>query len=662
MDRFGKIGRRLGWVALAALLAGIVLRHGASTTAPQARAAPHTISPKKHPYDPDWPDVYRLLSIKCASCHRPSTERTDLTTYDSVVSAVSEYGEPVVVPGKPEESSLWEMVAWNADAEPGSELPDTPYMPEDHREWLTSRQQEIIRRWIERGALEYKLPQTCDVRPLLEIDFPSAKQCQACHPKQYDQWSRSMHHYAQHSPIMEAFTLTLVERTSGTIGTFCTRCHTPLGVALGENGSRRNIHRSRLSMEGVTCVVCHRVKRPYYKANVRHHIQPGTLLEGCLFGPFDDPADEKPTGGHPAAGAAHLRTSAFCGSCHDVTSPQGLRLEEAYSEWQNSPAAKAGITCQQCHMGPVPGIPIPEHERPLGRAAEVPGVDPKFIPLRRISNHTFAGPDYSLLPDTEFPHKLDWMYEKDYRRTESLTPHELKTLAGLRRSNRRHLRLADEARYTLLRNAAKICVTAPAEARPGEKTHVRVDVTSTTAGHNFPTGFTAERQAWVQITVRDPRGRIVFASGDLDSNGDLRDGHSHDVESGKLAHDKHLLNFQNKFTALTQEGTERSVILSVNRHLQPLNILRPATGIAASFGRPPVFRIAKGSLPPLETIGRYYPIHLPRQAGPYHVDVRLNYRHIPPALMDRIGIPHLKHLLEIVVIDRRTAVIHVRGE
>ena len=38
------------------------------------------------------------------------------------------------------------------------------------------------------------------------------------------QWSRSMHAYAQHSPIFEAFNLTLIERTGGTIGTFCTRC------------------------------------------------------------------------------------------------------------------------------------------------------------------------------------------------------------------------------------------------------------------------------------------------------------------------------------------------------------------------------------------------------------------------------------------------------
>ena len=50
---------------------------------------------------------------------------------------------------------------------------------------------------------------------------------------------------------------------------------------------------------------------------------------------------------------------------------------------------------------------------------------------------------------------------------------------------------------------------------------------------------------------------------------------------------------------------------------------------------------------------------LPHCAGPYRVDVRLNFRHLPPALLDHIGTPHLKHLLEIVVMDEYHGVIEV---
>lgn len=626
-----------------------------------ADAAPYTVRAVEHPFDPDWPDVYLVLAQKCAGCHRAGTDRVDLSSYEALMSA-EVYGEPLVVPGRPEESPLWEQVTWNHAQEAGSDQPEKPSMPPDEMDWLTGGQLATLSRWIENGALEYELPEQCSPRPLLEIDFPSAKECKACHPKQYQEWSRSMHAYAEHSPVFEAFNLTLIERTGGTIGTFCTRCHTPLGTALGENGSRRNVHRSRLSMEGVTCTVCHRINRPYYKANTRMTITPGKLVEGCMYGPFNDPVSPSIAGVHPATGRSFLKTSAFCGSCHDVTNPQGVRLEEAFSEWQNSPAARDHVTCQQCHMGPVQGVPIPEDGRPLGRAATVPGVDKDLIPLRHLTDHTFAGPDYSLLPDTEFPHKLDWMYETDYRDLANLTEHQQKTLRGLRLENRRQLRIADSKRYELLRNAAVIHLEAPQTAEAGSRIKVRVEVESKFAGHNFPTGFTAERQAWVELMLYDPNGRVVFQSGNLDPNGDLRDEHSHFVEAGDLHYDKWLLNFQSKFVALTNKGTERPVILSVNRHLAPLNVLRPATGISASFGRPPTFRVAKGSLLPLDTMGQHYPIRLPDCPGDYVVRARLNFRHLPPNLLDAIGTPHLKHLLEVVVIDEQVRPIRVVPE
>ncbi len=620
-------------------------------------AIPHLIS-QPHPYDCDWPEVYMTLATKCGGCHRPNTKRLDLSTYEALLAGKVD-GDPLVVPGNPADSALMLYVEWDEHAKPGSGMPRTPEMPPDKMEWLTSGQQDAIRRWIENGALEYALPENCNITPLTEMEFPSAKQCQSCHPKQYDEWSRSMHAYAQHSPVFEAFNLTLMERTSGTQGTFCTRCHTPVGTALGENGNRRNIHRSRISMEGVTCVSCHRRSTKHYKSSGRVPVEPGKLLDACMYGPFDDGVGGEEIGAHESKGLPYIKTSQFCGECHDVTNPQGVRLEEAFSEWQNSPAAKQGITCQQCHMGPVQGVPFKDCERPLGYAAVVPGVPQEKIPLRRLTDHTFAGPDYSLLPDTEFPEKLDWMYEVDYRNWDMLTDYQKETLTELRKKNRHSLRIADQKRYEVLSQAADLYVSAPQTAGCGEKVHIDVEVKSKLAGHSFPTGFTAERQVWVSVLVHDEQGRVVFSSGDLDDNGDLRDEHSHEVLAGKAPWDRYLLNFQNKFTALTSEGTDHSVVLSVNRFLTPINIVRPAEGVSASFGRPPSFRIAKGSLAPLSKQGQTYPVRLPNQPGKYTVTSRLNFRHLPPTLLDRIGTPHLKHQLEVVVLQEWCGTIEV---
>ncbi|MCA8996022.1 MAG: hypothetical protein KDA80_03535 [Planctomycetaceae bacterium] len=641
------------------LLAAISVLCGPPGDSHQAQATPPIVRSSGHPFDKDWLEVFWTIRAKCNGCHRPNTERHDFSSYDALMSPGPEGSDPLIVPGDPENSPLYEYVVWNHAADPRCTDPDEPMMPPDNKlDWLSAGQLQTLHRWIANGALEYALPQTCNIRPLLETDFVSAKECGQCHPKHFDDWSRSMHAYAQHSPAFEAFTLTMIERTDGTVGTFCTRCHTPIGVALGETGSTRNIHRSRISMEGVTCVVCHRLSQPYYKASGRLPVVPGQVRDGCLFGPFQDPVN--PDGStHNSHARAGLMSADFCGSCHDVTNPQGVRLEEAFSEWQNSPAADQGIACQHCHMGPNPGVPVPRDKRPWGKIAVVPGVDPSCLPDRPISDHSFVGPDYSLLPDTEFPHKLDWMYETDYRNQQCLTPYQRESLTVLRIRNRQQLARATQLRHQLLRNAAKIAVTHDELARAGDKVKVRVDVKSTTLGHNLPTGFTAERQVWVEVKVTDPRGRVVFHSGDLDHNHDLRDEHSHDVELGELAYDRHLLNFQSKFTALTAQGTERTVIIPVNRHLSPITFFRPANTAAQSFGRPDVFRVAKSSLPPGQIAGHTYPVHLDDCRGDYAVHVRLNYRHLPPALFDKIGIPHLKHLLEIVVIDEYHGVIHV---
>jgi len=353
------------------------------------RAAPHTISRADHPYDQDWPDVLIILTNKCTSCHRSDSDSADLSTYAALINAVSEDGEKVVLPGQAHNSILLKQVAWNVHAQRNSDLPASPEMPDKRSEWLSAGQLATIERWINNGALEYRLPEGCSIKPLLEIDFPSARQCAGCHPKQYEEWSGSMHAYSQHSPVFEAFNNALFKQTGGTSGTFCSRCHTPTGTALGEGGSRPNVHRSRISMEGVTCVSCHRRSSGHYKSNGRSPIEPGALVDGCMYGPFDDgKAVSHESQGHP-----YIRSSQFCGECHDVVNPRGVRLEEAFSEWLNSPAAKQGITCQQCHMGPLQGAPVAEDQRPVGRAAKVPGIPEEQIPLRHLRDHSFAGPE-----------------------------------------------------------------------------------------------------------------------------------------------------------------------------------------------------------------------------------------------------------------------------
>ena len=53
------------------------------------------------------------------------------------------------------------------------------------------------------------------------------------------------------------------------------------------------------------------------------------------------------------------------------------------------------------------------------------------------------------------------------------------------------------------------------------------------AGHSLPSGSTADRQMWVETIIRDEAGNIVYESGTLDENDDIRDGlESHSTAPG----------------------------------------------------------------------------------------------------------------------------------
>ena len=99
--------------------------------------------------------------------------------------------------------------------------------------------------------------------------FPSAKECAACHPQHYREWSVSPHAYAQLSPVFNAMSNKLNALTAGTLGDFCIRCHTPVGMALSEPISGTNLDRHPASREGVTCITCDRINQTWGKGSGR---------------------------------------------------------------------------------------------------------------------------------------------------------------------------------------------------------------------------------------------------------------------------------------------------------------------------------------------------------------------------------------------------------
>ncbi len=173
----------------------------------------------------------------------------------------------------------------------------------------------------------------------------SAKSCGACHPMQYQDWQTSLHAKAMH-PGVFGQTVELIEQDPST-ALLCYSCHAPLAEQSGKlraGGGRLVPNRTfqkALQEEAVTCAACH----------VRAHQR---------FGPPPRPGSPEltvpraqlPHNGFTATTA--FERAEFCRSCHQFEpndlALNGKLIENTFNEWKESPYAKQGRQCQDCHM------------------------------------------------------------------------------------------------------------------------------------------------------------------------------------------------------------------------------------------------------------------------------------------------------------------------
>lgn len=506
-----------------------------------------------------------------------------------------------------------------------------------------------------------------------ENRFPSANTCATCHPDHYREWSVSPHAYAQLSPVFNAMHGSVVKLTNGTNGDFCIRCHTPVGMNLGEPVFMSNMDRHPTSREGVTCITCHRVNKAYGKLSGRLAIVEGDLFEP-VYGPsgneiLDDVIESGEYNVNTERGKAgravhtkaerffQLNTSGFCATCHDVNLINGFRLEEAFSEFKTSPAADKHISCQDCHMGVDPGKPSGYARGP---AAVVGG---KPTQERRITNHMFIGPDYSIIHPGLFPHNTkaaalatmrEWLtfdheagwgtdaWELEHAEDTEFPerwkyPDDRYDARDIIRENQKLLSQAHAARKQVLQAGYLLSDVVVTEAnRDGIEFHL--NVSNGTDGHGVPTGFDAERLVFLQVVVKDDAGRVVFESGDLDPNGDVRDSHSLYVHNGEIPQDNYLFSLQSRFITRMNRGGEREQVLAINYSPSPLPFLRPSTSSTVLTGRPLGARKHKQGLAPNDSRKAAYRVKARQLNGPgtYSVEARLIAGMIPVNLINEI--------------------------
>ena len=528
-------------------------------------------------------------------------------------------------------------------------------------------------------------PEAAHARVFADDSYPSAARCATCHGQIYEEWRASNHAYAGISPMFHKFEQKVTE-LAPTIGTFCVRCHMGVGTALNEPREAPLWSRSQVSREGVTCISCHRVSTAYGKVNGERRINPGDIYQP-VYGPLggDGVAEAvKNRTRHrvatsPAEGARampihtqgikfeQISQSEFCVSCHQVAANVGIKLEVVWDQYRASPARKQGVTCQDCHMGKVPGKAAGYATGPV---AEAMTGGRQLNPNRKRTNHAFYGPGYPIAHPGIFPHNKDnpedWGIERwlkfDYRANWGSEEFERDLRAGRRKvefppewsdagdratawgivtSNLEKIAEKKEQRRQVMENGSRI--DGPffsGEPKAGSSFKFSYRVTNTDPGHNLPSGsLGAQPEIWLNVALTAPDGRRVWESGYVDSIGDMADLHSLEVRSGRLAHDDQLFNLQTKFLTTNVKGTDREMYLPFNLDIDQLPFLRPPGQPVSVMNHPPFARMEGRSLPPLGSRMANYTV--PRSAmsqpGKYKLAVRLRSRAEPVYFMRFVG-------------------------
>jgi hypothetical protein len=215
--------------------------------------------------------------------------------------------------------------------------------------------------------------------------------CANCHAAIHDEWAASGHaRAATGKHFRNLYTgddwhgrpgvgwglLTQYEAGSGV----CASCHVP-SLSAGDP-ARFDLRElsDPVASRGVHCDYCHKIAGvgdgtlglSHGNFNLRLLRPDPAEPERQLFlGPLDD-VDRGEDSFSPL-----YRRSRYCASCHEGV-VFGVPVYTTWSEWQDSPAGRRGVQCQQCHM------------TPTGRMTNIaPGHGGLERDPRTLANHSF---------------------------------------------------------------------------------------------------------------------------------------------------------------------------------------------------------------------------------------------------------------------------------
>jgi hypothetical protein len=335
-----------------------------------------------------------------------------------------------------------------------------------------------------------------------------------CHTEILEEWQPSAHRYAAMDVGFQAIQGVMAEQNGPESTRYCGGCHDPISLFAGE----KRIGGEELTAEpghheGISCLSCHAIEETDVKGNANYVMsQPPRYVfeqrEGAVAKMLSDFLIRTYPDQHVAALSRRMfKTPEFCAACHkqfideSVNRVGWVQLQNQYdnwkaSRWHDEDDQTKTIECRECHM-------------PLQASSDPAAGD--AVDWNRSADdgmhrsHRFLGANQYVPLLHDLPGAEEHV---------ALTEQWL----------RGEYEIPEIADRWSTGPAVTVAVDAPREVVPGDNVALRVHLANNKVGHDFPTGPLDIIQAWVEITVTDDQGTVVYDSGTRDENAFVEPG------------------------------------------------------------------------------------------------------------------------------------------
>lgn len=328
-----------------------------------------------------------------------------------------------------------------------------------------------------------------------------------CHQQIYDEWAVSAHRYAAMDPAFQKVQEVMAVQNGAVSTRYCGGCHDPISLFSGT----KNIFTEDLTgqvgyQEGISCIACHGIRETDIKGNASYVMSPP---ERYLW-EFREAGIARWAGDFliRAYPRRHIETlqhklfksPEFCAACHkqfideEINQVGWVQLQNQFDNWRKSRWNEPGdpeqtIECRECHM------PLVNSWDPSR------GDDLDYNRTPRDGKHR----SHRFLGANQFiPTLLD-------------LPGAAEHVELTRQWLRGEIEIPEIAHKWRTGPAIPIEVIVPETVRPGDPVTIRTVLTNNKVGHDYPTGPLDIIQSWVEVTVTDQHGAIVFQSGQRDT-------------------------------------------------------------------------------------------------------------------------------------------------